>query len=109
MKPSLAKNEVAALHALKSKLSERFTLVDFLLFGSKARGEGVPGSDLDVMIEIEEYSQEAISEIYDIVFEINLGNDTFISPVVFGRTEIEKGPMSESPIYKTIRREGIQV
>jgi hypothetical protein len=30
-----------------------------------------------------------------------------ISALVFGKDEIEEGPMSESPIYKVIQREGV--
>jgi hypothetical protein len=47
------------------------------------------------------------SEIYDIVFDVNLENDCFISVIIFSKEEIEKGPMSESPIYKTIMKEGM--
>jgi len=59
-----------------------------------------------VMIELDEYNPDIKSQIYDIVFEINLENDTFISTTIFSKKEIEDGPLSESPIYKAILREG---
>jgi hypothetical protein len=40
--------------------------------------------------------------------EINL-NEPFISTILFSKREIEEGPMSESPIFKTIQREGVPV
>jgi len=47
---SLSENEKAALIELKDALSKKFTLLDFRLFGSKARGDREPDSDIDVMI-----------------------------------------------------------
>lgn len=106
---ALSGSERAALSELKRKLEERFELLDFRIFGSKARGEAAPDSDIDVMIEIEDYNPVSESEIDDIVFKINLEHDCLISVVIFGRREIEEGPLGESPLYRVIEREGIKV
>jgi len=105
-KLTLKNNEDRALRVLKEELSRRFNVIDLRVFGSKVRGEDTPESDIDVMIELDECNPDIKSKIYDIVFEINLENDTFISTTIFSRKEIEDGPLSESPIYKTILREG---
>ena len=105
--PLLMENEQIAIKSLREELSKRFNLIDLRLFGSKARGEATSESDIDVMIEVEEVGFETRSQIYDIVFEINLENETFLSPTIFNKREIEKGIMSESPIYKIIQEEGI--
>ncbi|GFP21443.1 hypothetical protein HKBW3S06_00670 [Candidatus Hakubella thermalkaliphila] len=105
-KLTLKKNEERALRVLKEELSRRFNVIDLRVFGSKVRGEDTPQSDIDVMIELDEYNPDIKSQIYDIVFEINLENDTFISTTIFSKKEIEDGPLSESPIYKAILREG---
>ncbi|NVM26570.1 MAG: nucleotidyltransferase domain-containing protein [Desulfobacterales bacterium] len=105
----LEKNEERAISALKEALSNRFHLLDFRLFGSKARGEGRAGSDIDIMIVLDKCDPVMRSEVYDIVFETNLKYDTFISTTIFTREELEEGPMSESPIYKIIRKEGIAI
>ncbi|GFP19236.1 hypothetical protein HKBW3S42_01783 [Candidatus Hakubella thermalkaliphila] len=105
-KLTLKKNEERALRVLKEELSRRFNVIDLRVFGSKVRGEDTPESDIDVMIELDEYNPDIKSQIYDIVFEINLENDTFISTTIFSKKEIEDGPLSESPIYKAILREG---
>ena len=106
---ALSDSERAALSELKRKLEERFELLDVRIFGSKARGEAAPDSDIDVMIEIEDYNPVSESEIDDIVFKINLEHDCLISVVIFGRREIEEGPLGESPLYRVIEREGIKV
>lgn len=61
------------------------------------------------MIEIEDYNPSTEAEIDDLVFEINLAHDCFISTIIFGRKELEDGPLGESPIYKAIEKEGIKV
>ncbi len=106
---ALKKKEENAVRALKEVLSSHYLLLDFRVFGSKIRGDASDHSDIDVMIEIPEINPQIESEIYDFVFDINLKNDCFISTVIFGRDEIEQGPLSESPIYKVIMREGIVI
>jgi len=106
-KLALRKNEDRALRVLKEELSKRFNIIDMRVFGSKARGEDTPESDIDVFIELDDADPDIDSKIDDIVFKINLKHDTFITTVIFKRKEIEEGPLSESPIYKTILKEGI--
>jgi predicted nucleotidyltransferase len=104
---ALKRNEEIALKALKERLISSYSILDFRIFGSKIRGEDTSQSDIDVMIKIAELNPGIESDIYDIVFDVNLENDCFISVIIFSKEEIENGPMSESPIYKTIMREGI--
>jgi predicted nucleotidyltransferase len=105
----LSENERAALAKLKKTLEERFNLIDFRVFGSKARGEATPESDIDVMIEVEDYNPAVESGIDDLIFSINIAFDCFISAVIFGRKELEDGPLGESPLYRVIAKEGIAV
>lgn len=104
---ALKKNEENAVRTLKESLAGQYPLLDFRIFGSKIRGDDSDQSDIDVMIELPESNPEIESEIYDFVYDINLQNDCLISVVIFGKDEIEQGPLSESPIYKTIMREGV--
>ncbi len=94
----LKDNEALALKSLKEALLQKYDVLDFRVFGSKIKGLDTPDSDIDVMIELAEYDSSIASEIDDIIFEINLAHDAFISAVIFGKKEIEEGPLSESPI-----------
>jgi len=102
-------NEEKALDALRTVLSQKHRVLDLRLYGSKARGTDVSGSDLDVMIVVEDYSPAVESEIDDLVFEINLEHDCLITPLLFGREELEAGALAESPIYKKAMEEGISL
>ena len=42
------------------------------------------------MIELAEYNSSIASEIDDIIFEINLAHDAFISAVIFGKKKSRK-------------------
>jgi predicted nucleotidyltransferase len=107
MPPALRENERTALAELKEALSHRFGPVDVRLYGSAARGQSATDSDLDVMVILEKRSPAAEAAIDDIVFRINLGHACLISTVIYDRAEIEYGPMSESPLYKNVVREGV--
>jgi predicted nucleotidyltransferase len=102
-------NELEALRTLKDFLSSKFELLDFRIFGSKVRNEDSLDSDIDVMIVLGKTNPEIESQIDDMIFEINLKNDCFISTVIFSREELEKGPLNESPIYKVIKKEGVSL
>jgi predicted nucleotidyltransferase len=56
---SITPNEKKALNELQTKLAGKYSLVDFKLYGSKAIGTDVSGSDLDVMIVLEDLVAEA--------------------------------------------------
>ena len=102
-------NERDALIKLKRELGKALNLVDYRVFGSRARGVESSESDIDVMIEVEDYSAEAEALIDELVYEINLDHDCLISTVIFGSKELHEGPLGESPIYKAISREGIRI
>lgn len=104
---ALKENEKKALFKLKQELQKKYNILDFKLYGSKAKGTDVPGSDIDLMIELERVNPKIREDIFETVFEINLQYDSFISTVLFTKEELEEGPMDQSPLYKAIQKEGI--
>lgn len=100
-------NERKALEELRERLLKLYRVRDMQVFGSKAKGTDVEGSDVDVMVVLAESTPSIESEIDDLVFEINLKHDCLIVPLYFAQDELESGPLSEAPVYKSILREGI--
>ena len=83
--------------------------VDSRIYGSRARGDSTDESDIDVMIELGKYDAKLETGIDELVFLLNLKHGCFISTVMFGRREIEEGPLGESPLYKSAVREGVRM
>jgi predicted nucleotidyltransferase len=95
---------------LKDKLSSVVTLVDFKVFGSRARGDADEYSDMDVFIEVETLDRELKDKITDIAWEVGFYNNCIhISPLVFTRYEIEESPLRISSIVQVIAEEGVRV
>jgi predicted nucleotidyltransferase len=94
---------------LKKRLSEVIELVDFKIFGSRARGDADEYSDMDVFIEVEELDKSLKERISDIAWEVGYENDVVISTLIFTREEIENSPLRASPIVHNISEEGVTV
>ena len=107
--PGLSQKEVEAITELKEQLAKEFKVVDFRIFGSKIKGQARADSDIDVMIEVEELTPSIEAAIDNVIFKINIKFDCLISAVIYSRKELEEGPMSESPLYRVIEKEGIKI
>lgn len=94
---------------LKEKLSEIVKLIDFKVFGSRARGDADDYSDLDVFIEVESLDNALKETISAIVWEVGFNNYLVISPLIFTREELENSPLRVSPIVEAIAQEGVAV
>lgn len=79
-----------------------------VLFGSQARGQASEGSDIDVLVVLEDpvNPHEEISRTIDIVSAISLQHDVLLSCVFVGRSEFIYGG---SPLLANIRVEGVPV
>ena len=94
---------------LKKRLSTVVQLVDFRVFGSRARGDAEEYSDLDVFLEVESLDKEKRKLIREIVWEVGFDNHLVISSLIFTRDEIENSPLRSSPIVKSVTAEGVRI
>ena len=94
---------------LKRRLAEAVKLIDFKIYGSKARGDDDEFSDLDIYIEVASFDRKTNDLISEIAWEVGLENLIVISPIVFTQDEIENSPLRASPILININEEGIRV
>lgn len=105
----MTKKDYLIAKELKEKLSKEVDLVDFKVFGSRAKGAQDEFSDMDVFIEVESLDKKLKKKIREIVWEVGFENSIFISPLIFTRYEIEDSPLRASPIVKNINEEGVKV
>ena len=94
---------------LKERLSRIVRLIDFRVFGSRAREDQDEYSDMDVFIEVESLDKDTRNKISDIVWEVGFKHLLVISPLIFTRHEIEETPLKASPIVENIVKEGVKL
>ena len=102
------------LQSLLAELRRRFEalygprLVRLMLFGSQARGDAEPGSDIDVLVVLEGLVRpgEEIRRSLNDVAELSLENNLVFSCVFVSRDRFEN---ELSPLLINVRREGIPV
>jgi len=102
------------LQNLLAELRRRFEalygprLVRLMLFGSQARGDAEPGSDIDVLVVLEGPMRpgEEIRRTLDSVAELSLENNAVFSCVFVSRERFEN---ERSPLLINVRREGVPV
>ena len=106
---NLAPNESAALKKLKDALVRDFRLLELRLFGSKARGDSDPESDIDVLIVLENCDWEIEKAVSRLCFDINIEHGVLLVPVLYSQAEYESDLTKVTPFYQNVRKEGVLV
>lgn len=102
------------LQDLLAELRRRFEalygprLVRLVLFGSQARGEADPGSDIDVLVVLEGPVRPGseIARTGETTAGMSLENNVVISCTFISADRFER---EESPLMINVRREGVLV
>ena len=103
------KRDKAIAREFKRRLSKAVTVLDFKVFGSRARGNADEYSDMDVSVKVECMDRQLKEKVRDIAWETGFEYSIHISPLVFTREEIEDSPLRASPIVESISEEGISL
>jgi uncharacterized protein len=102
------------LTSLLAELRRRFEdlygerLVQMILFGSQARGDAEPGSDVDVLVVLKDpvHVGEEIDRTINLVTDLSLQHDEVISCVFMGEDRFKH---RHGPLLRNVRREGIRI
>jgi predicted nucleotidyltransferase len=104
----LAETDRQIVREFQRRLAAVVPVVDLRVFGSRARGDAAPDSDLDVFIELEESTPDLRRRISEIAWEVGFEMDRVISTVVTTRAELEEGAMGANPLVLNVEREGVR-
>ena len=79
-----------------------------ILYGSQARGDARPDSDIDILVLLDGDHRDLKREdfISGELYEIELMSGVVISPMIMLRTQWEKRPV-KTPFYINVMNEGI--
>jgi predicted nucleotidyltransferase len=86
----------------------RERLVKMVLYGSQARGDADPGSDIDVLVVLKGIVSpcDEVARTEDEVAELSLNHDVVVTCVFVSEERFER---EQSPLLLNVRREGIPV
>jgi hypothetical protein len=105
----LARADHHAAVEFKRRLDKIATILEMRIFGSRARGDAAPDSDLDVFIEVESLTPDLRRRIDEIAWEVGFELDYVISPIVVTSDQLQAGPMGASPLILKIEQEGVSL
>ena len=84
-------------------------LVSAVLFGSRARGEAEPDSDMDVLVVMSSAEPEIRKEIRHLAVEVWLEHGFYLSTRVWSQAHWRKLEELRTLLYQNIRRDGINL
>jgi len=103
--PRLAEHEVCELSRVVERLAEAFQPERIYVFGSQARGEATPDSDIDLLIVVAQANEPAhrlAQAAYRIATPHSLALDLLVMPL----DEFERRSRALASLPATVPREG---
>jgi len=104
----MKENDRTVAQELKRRLAGVATVVDFRVFGSRARGSAGEDCDLDVFVEVEAVDAAPRDAIEAGIWEVSFQHWIVISPFIVTRQELEETALRSSPIVPTILEDGVR-
>lgn len=101
-----------AIEELKKRLQRCYgkRLSRFLVFGSRARGDNTPESDIDLLITFNgETDWRTKNEVLEICYAIELEYEILFNLFIYSEDDIQNTIIGSTPLIESIFREGIPV
>lgn len=89
---------------LRKQYPRRITKL--VLFGSQARGDAREGSDVDILIVVDNDERQLMNEITDLAFDMMVRHGVDIEPAIFSRHEWARMAGAPTSFAYTVQREG---
>jgi hypothetical protein len=93
---------------LKNRILEKYSIKEMRVFGSSARGDRRPESDIDVLVHLSYVNRQIEEDIFDMAYDLELKHDCLIDVIVVD-DHVMSSTQGTAPIYEKIRTEGATV
>lgn len=105
----LQPDEEAAVSEYLTRLIDRLNgrLVGMHLFGSKARGDFMPDSDLDLLIILKNDDWKTKDTVRFIAADVSLEYDVLINTHILSQARWEKMARQQATLWQEVRRDGV--
>jgi len=101
--------DVLIIEEFKTLVQRKVEVREIRAFGSRARGDATPESDLDVLVVIDHLDHSIERYISDCAWEVGFDKDVVVVPVVVSEHALKGSPLRESVFIKNVYREGISI
>jgi predicted nucleotidyltransferase len=111
--PPLTPADARAITVFADRLRQELGdgIVEVRLFGSKARRDATPDSDIDVLVIVQPDAERIRLEtaVSDIAFDVSLDHGVHVSPCVLTVGVVNDPMCRETPFLRAVAREGFSV
>jgi len=107
----LGRNERKAIQILIERLTQTFPdqILTTTLFGSKARGDASPESDIDILVIIQSEDWQVVRQIRQIGARVSLEQDVLFNMHVVDQAQWAKMKHAQSTYWRNVQRDGIEL
>jgi len=106
----LSEKDLNAIYKLKTKLLDKFSGVQVILYGSKARGNDREFSDIDILIILDrKIDTELEKQILDIAYDIELEFDVIFEIMIESKDFWDSSLAKIMPLHQNIDKEGVLI
>jgi len=105
----MQEKDLRIIEKFKQLVSQKVSVLEMRVFGSRARGNATGESDLDVLVIVDRLDQSIDKYISECAWEVGFHEDVVVMPVAVSIDAVKNSPLRESVFIKNVYREGVAV